>query len=404
MNDVSNGEGKQLATNKQPRPISMSTAVVILFVVTAVAFIAGTRMSYIGTLFQQGTGSQPDFSSLNELYSVLKSKYDGELDVAKLIDGAKHGMIDAAGDPYTVYLNADEAAAFDSDLNGTFEGIGAELGKVDGQLTIMSVLADSPAKTAGLLAKDTILKVNSEETAGLTVGEAVKKIRGEKGTSVKLTILRGETTKEYDIVRQAVTSPSVTSEVLEGIGVGYITITRFGDDTARLARAAAEDFRSKGVTKVVLDLRGNGGGLLTAAKDVAGLWLRDKVIVSERRQGTTTDTLRSGTDAPLEGIKTVVLVDGGSASASEIVAGALKDHGAATLVGEKTYGKGSVQIVEDIGTAGDQLKVTIAKWYTPNGKNIHKEGIVPDTEVKLTSDDTAAGRDPQKDAALQALR
>lgn len=382
----------------------MSTAVVILFVVAVVAFIAGTRMSYIGTLFQQGTGSQPDFSSLNELYSVLKSKYDGELDVAKLIDGAKHGMIDAAGDPYTVYLNADEAAAFDSDLNGTFEGIGAELGKVDGQLTIMSVLADSPAKTAGLLAKDTILKVNNEETAGLTVGEAVKKIRGKKGTSVKLTILRGETTKEYDIVRQDVTSPSVTSKVLEGTGVGYITITRFGDDTARLARAAAEDFRSKGVTKVVLDLRGNGGGLLTAAKDVAGLWLRDKVIVSERRQGTTTDTLRSGTDAPLEGIKTVVLVDGGSASASEIVAGALKDHGAATLVGEKTYGKGSVQIVEDIGTAGDQLKVTIAKWYTPNGKNIHKEGIVPDTEVKLTSDDTAAGRDPQKDAALQALR
>jgi carboxyl-terminal processing protease len=403
MNDGSDGGvGKSVA--KQGRQLSWGTAFGVLALVAVLSFILGTRFDSFDQLVSgPKSSSRLDFSSLNELYAVLKEKYDGELDTEKLIDGAKHGLIDAAGDPYTVYLNEEEAKAFDGDLNGTFEGIGAELSKVDGQLTIMSVIADSPAKRAGLLAKDVILKVNGEETSGLTVGEAVKKIRGEKGTSVKLTIYRGESTNDYDIVRDAITSPSVTSEILDG-NVGYLRISRFGDDTTRLANAAAADFKSKGVSKVVLDLRGNGGGFLGAAKDVAGLWLKDKTIVSERRQGAVTDTLKSGYDAPLEGIKTVVLVDGASASASEIVAGALKDHGVATLVGEKTYGKGSVQTIQSVGNQGDQLKVTVAKWYTPNGKNIDKEGISPDVTVSVSDEDIKAVRDPQKDAALQQLR
>jgi carboxyl-terminal processing protease len=191
-------------------------------------------------------------------------------------------------------------------------------------------------------------------------------------------------------------------EILDG-SVGYMRITRFGDDTTRLARQAAEEFKAKGVKSVLLDLRGNGGGLLTSAQDVSGLWLNNKVVVTERTGSTITDTLRSGTDPVLEGIKTIVLVDSGSASASEIVAGALRDNNAATLLGETTYGKGSVQVIVDLGD-GSKLKVTVARWYTPNGKNINKEGIVPDIKVSTSAADIAAGKDPQKDAALTQLR
>ncbi len=387
-------------TKKQ---VSLSTVVMACVVVAVGFFALGTRAYLLPSPFSKSTApSQLDFSSLDELYAVVKDNYDGTLDAEKLIDGAKHGMVDAIGDPHTVYFDANEAKAFSSDLNGTFEGIGAELGKVNGQLTILSVIADSPAEKAALQKNDIILKVNGEDTSSMTVGAAVSKIRGDKGTTVKLAILRGDTTKEYAITRDKITSPSVSTEILDG-NVGYLRISRFGDDTASLATQAAEKFKSQGVTKVILDLRGNGGGLLIAAQSVASLWLKDKVIVSERTGGATTSTLRSTGQAVLEGVQTIVLVDGDSASASEIVAGALKDHGVATLLGEKTYGKGSVQGVEDL-IGGGQLKVTIAKWYTPNGVNIDKEGISPDKEVKLSEDAVKAGKDNQKDAALAQLR
>ena len=388
---------------RSKKQVSLSTLVMACAVMAIGFFILGTRADLLPSPFSKSTSpSQLDFSSLNDVYSVLRSKYDGTIDTAKLIDGAKHGMVDALGDPYTVYFNAEEAKAFNSDLNGTFEGIGAELGKNGSQLSILGVLADSPAEKAGLQKNDIILKVNGEDTSTMTVGSAVTKIRGEKGTSIKLTILRDETTKEYSITRDTITSPSVTSEILEG-NVGYMRIARFGDDTSGLARKVAENFKAQGVSKVILDLRGNGGGLLTAAQSVSSLWLKDKVIVSERSGGVVTDTLRSQGEAILEGVKTVVLVDGNSASASEIVAGALKDNKAATLVGEKTFGKGSVQVIDDI-TSGGSLKVTIARWYTPNGVNINKEGIQPDTEVKISDDDAKSNNDTQKKAALKMLR
>lgn len=388
---------------RSEKQVALSTMVMVCVIVALGFFMLGTRSYLLPSLFSKSTApAELDFSSLNELYSVLKSKYDGTIDASKLVDGARHGMIDAIGDPYTTYFNAEEAKAFDSDLNGTFEGIGAELGKTNGQLSILSVIADSPAEKAGLEKNDIILKVNGEDTSSMTVGGAVTKIRGDKGTSVKLTILRGETTKEYSITRDTITSPSVNTEILDG-NIGYMRISRFGDDTTGLAKKAAENFKAQGVTKVILDLRGNGGGLVTAAQSVASLWLNNKVIVSERTGGVTTDTLRSTGDSVLEGTKTIVLVDGDSASASEIVAGALKDNGAATLLGEKTFGKGSVQTVEDL-TNGGKLKVTIAKWYTPNGVNINKEGIAPDKEVKLSDEDVKAGKDTQKEAALTLLR
>lgn len=383
--------------------VSLSTTIMCCMITAVMFFALGTRADMLPSLSQKSTApSQVDFSSLNDLYSVLRDNYDGTIDTNKLVDGAKHGMIDSLGDPYTAYFNTDEAKEFSNDLNGTFEGIGAELGKSNNQLTILNVLVDSPAQKAGLQNKDVILKINDEDASNITAVTAVTKIRGNKGTTVKLNILRDSTAKDYTITRDTITSPSVKSETLSG-NIGYIRISRFGDDTSSLATQAAQTLKASGVTKVILDLRGNGGGYLNAGQDVAGLWLNNKVVVSERTNGVTTNTLRSGSSPVLEGIKTIVLVDGGSASASEIVAGALKDNGAATLVGEKTFGKGSVQTVADV-TGGGQLKVTVAKWYTPNGVNINKEGIMPDKEVKMTEDDVKNGKDPQKDAALEALK
>lgn len=220
------------------------------------------------------------------------------------------------------------------------------------------------------------------------------------GTTVKVVVLRGEEKKDFTITRATVTNPSVRSSVQDSVGI--LTISRFDSETADLSKRAAQSFKAQGVKGVILDIRDNGGGYITAAQEVAGLWLDDKVVVSERTGGKVTEELKSGGDPILRGLPTVVLVNGSSASASEIVAGALQDHQAATLVGEKTFGKGTVQKVIDLG-AGTQLKVTVARWYTPHGKNITKEGISPDQKVELTSEDVNAGKDPQLDAAKTRL-
>ena len=397
---------QEITPVKKPRrQVPLLTTLLIALLVGTVAFIAGTRSTaMLASLQGNKNPSTLDFASVQELYDVLRSKFDGDLDPAKLIDGAKHGMVAATGDPYTVYFNEEEAKAFAGDLEGTFEGIGAELGKREDQLVIVATLDGSPAKAAGLTGGDAIVQVNGEATTGWSIEKAVSQIRGKKGTSVKLTIVRGdEAPRDVPITRDTITDPSVKSEILDG-NIGYMRISRFGEsETTRLARQAADSFKQKAVKGIVVDLRGNGGGYLSAAQEIASLWLKDKVVVTERKDGQVIDTLRSySDDAVLAGIPTVVLVDGGSASASEILAGALSDNGVAKLVGEKTFGKGSVQTIEDI-LGGGQLKVTVAKWYTPKGKNITKEGITPDNVVKLTAEDVAANRDPQKAKALELL-
>ncbi len=379
----------------------------VLLIAVVVAFIAGTRSDMLLARLQgqKVTTDALDFSSVQDVYRTLAANYDGTLDKQKLIDGAKKGMVDSINDPYTVYFTAAEAKEFLSDLEGTFEGIGAELSRKDGALTIVSTIDGSPAKGAGLMGGDMILKVNDEDTKGWSVEQAVKKIRGEKGTTVKLTIYRASQDKplEISVVRDTITDPSVKTEVTAN-NVGIIRITRFGQtDTVSLARTAAADFKTKGVKGIILDLRGNGGGYLQASVEVASLWMKNKVVVTERSGGRVTETLRTSGDAVLEGIPTIVLVNGSSASASEILAGALSDNGVAKLVGEKTYGKGVVQDVKDLSDGGS-LKVTIASWYTPNGKNISKEGITPQTVVSMSDADYAAGRDPQKDKALEMLK
>lgn len=380
---------------------SPSTFVLIIGVVTIIGFTLGMRSDVVIGAIASAFGMKVqtatiDLSNVQETYKALKVNFDGKLDERKLIDGASRGLVQAAGDQHTMYMDSDEAKEFDSDLSGKIVGIGAEIGLRNNKPTVIRTLKDTPASKSGLQAGDTIAAVNDQASSRWTVDETVKKIRGKEGTTVKVSVLRNNEPFDYTITRANITSPSVESQI-EGT-LGILTISRFDEQTTELSREAAKSFKEKGVTKVIVDLRGNGGGYLTAAQDVAGLWLEGEVIVSERTGGKVTEELKAGDDAPLKGMETVVLVNGGSASASEIVAGALQDHKVATLVGEKTFGKGSVQRLLDLRMDA-RLKVTVAKWYTPNGKNIDKEGINPDKKIELTREDASAGRDPQLDAA-----
>jgi carboxyl-terminal processing protease len=346
-----------------------------------------------------------DYSSVEQVYDTLKADYDGQLEHSKLLDGLKAGLAEATGDPYTVYLNAKEAKEFSDQLNGTFTGIGAELGKDDkGNLIVISPIAGFPAEKAGLKAKDIIAQIDGKATSGESIEEAVTKIRGEKGTKVTLDIIRDNTKQvKIEIVRDQITIASVKSEILEG-NIGYLQISRFSEDTVSLATKAAQDFKDRNVKGVILDVRSDPGGLLDASIGVSSLWLpRDKNVLTERRGDKVIKNYPSTGNAILAGVPTVVLIDGGSASASEITAGALRDNKAATLIGVKSYGKGSVQQIINLGD-GSELKVTIAHWFTPNGKTIDKTGIEPDKEVKVSDEDIKNKNDTQKQAAIEFLK
>ena len=374
-------------------------------IVAILAFALGIKFSGLDLNSFKKDKTSPqnlDYSSVEQLYDTLRSKYDGKLDSNKLIDGMKKGLVEASGDPYTVYMNAQESNEFKDSLEGKFSGIGAELGKRGDQLVVVSPLDGFPAQKAGVKAGDAILEVNGEASSKWSVEQAVSKIRGEKGTDVTLKLGRDGKTVDVTVTRDDITVPSVKHEITSD-NIGYLQISRFAEDTSGLAEQAAQEFKDKGVKAVVLDVRANGGGYLQSAVDVSSLWLNEgQTVVQEREGGKVKDTLRASGQNPLKGIPTVVLIDGGSASASEIVAGALKDNGAAKLVGVKSFGKGSVQELQNLKDGGE-LKVTIARWFTPGGKNIDKEGISPNTEVKLEEADVNAGKDPQKDKAFSLL-
>jgi len=350
-----------------------------------------------------GLPEKLNYSSIDTIYDSLRDNFDGQLDEAKLLEGLKSGLAKAAGDPYTEYFNPEAADDFQAGIDGTFEGIGAQLGKdADNNIIIVSPISGYPAEKAGLMPKDIIAEIDGSSAYDLTISEAVDKIRGEKGTAIKLTIVRDGKPIEFSITRETIDIPSVETEIKDGVGI--MTISRFGDDTVELARKAAAEFKAANVKAIILDLRNNPGGYLDGAVDISSLWLsKGTVVLTERRDNVVIKTIEANGTAPLKGIKTVVLINEGSASASEIVAGALKDNNSATLVGQKSFGKGSVQQPVSLKDGG-LLKVTIARWFTPAGKNIDKEGIEPDQKVELSSDDNTADRDPQLDAALSSLK
>lgn len=392
---------------KRHKFLHFGSVVLIAVAIFGAGWLSGSGRlqvrTYQAVSSNQDLPEELDLSSINTIYQSLRENFDGELDEAALLDGIKSGLAKASGDPYTEYFNPDDAQEFIGEIEGTFEGIGAQLGKdADDNVIVISPLAGYPAEKAGLRPKDIIAEIDGEQAYDLTISDAVDKIRGPKGSTVTLTVVRGEEVIEIPIMREQIDIPSVETEIKDGIGI--LTISRFGDDTVELARQAAREFKDANVRGVILDLRGNPGGYLDGAVDVASLWLdKGDTVLTERRDNIVIDTFLARGGATLSGVKTIVLINEGSASASEIVAGALKDNGAATIIGQKSFGKGSVQQPINLKDGG-LLKVTIGRWFTPDGKNIDKEGIEPDQVVEFTADDATADRDPQLDKALEAIQ
>ncbi|MDP2736203.1 MAG: S41 family peptidase [bacterium] len=346
-----------------------------------------------------------DFNLFWDVWDELKDKYvdKNKLDDKTMFYGAIRGMVESIGDPYTVFMEPKVAKEFSDDLAGTFEGIGAEIGKKDNIITIVAPLADMPAEKAGLQSGDKIYGINGESTVGLAIDEAVSKIRGPKGTEVTLTIFREgfEKTEDFKIIRQTILVKSIRTKMSDD-KIFTITITNFNDDTNELFKKAAAEAVEKNPKGIILDLRNNPGGYLETAIDVASEWIDQGVVVTEQfSQEKKNEYLHRGR-ARLKDFPTVVLVNQGSASASEIVSGALKDNGKATIVGMKTFGKGSVQTLQELKD-GSSVKITVAKWLTPDGYNINHEGIAPDIEVDLTLEDYNKNIDPQMDKAVEIL-
>lgn len=346
-----------------------------------------------------------DYASVDQVYTLVKNNYDGKLTSDQLLDGLKQGLAEATNDPYTEYFNPSQAKDFNRELNGSFSGIGAELGKnANDNLIVVAPIDGSPAAKAGLKAQDIITNIDGASTNGISIDSAVTKIRGPKGTKVTLKILRGKTDLlSLTITRDDIRVPSVKSEILDD-NIGYLQINQFSDDTTNLTLKAAQKFKQANVKGVIVDIRDNPGGLLDAAVNVSSLWLpTGKTILSEKHDGTVVQTYTATGNNVLDGIPTVVLINGGSASAAEITAGALHDNHVAQLIGAKSFGKGSVQEIDKLA-GGGELKVTIAHWFRPNGQSINHTGITPDQTVQISDSQIKAGQDPQKDAAITWLK
>lgn len=352
------------------------------------------------------SNSEIDTDLFGEVWDLLHGEY---FDKAKINDkdlfyGAVSGMVDALGDPHSLFLDPKVTNDFRQELQGSFFGIGAEIGKRDGFLVIVAPLADTPAEKAGLRPEDKILEINGEDTIEMSVDEAVSKIKGDKGTKVILTILSSgdKQSKEIEIIRDKIDIPSVIYNLEDDVAV--IRITSFNNDTDSRFNDVAQKVLKDNPKGIILDLRNNPGGYLDVAVEIASFWLDPgQVVVREIFSDKRNDqNYKAVTRANLATFDTVVLVNQGSASASEIVAGALQDYSIAKLVGKQTYGKGSVQQLLDLAD-GSSLKLTVAKWLTPNGRTIEGEGITPDFEIEYSIEDFENEIDPQKDKAKELL-
>lgn len=346
-----------------------------------------------------------DFNLFWDVWNVIKDKYyEKDIPETQLFYGAVAGLVGSLRDPYSVFMTAQDTDEFQEELNGNFEGIGAEIGIRGGKLTVIAPINDSPAMQAGLRAKDIILKIDDLSTDGLSLDKAVDLIRGEKGTEVILTIYRDSFSepREIKIVRGDINVKSLSWE-LRNDGIFYIKVRQFNGATIPLLNEAViEILKQRNITGIILDLRYNPGGYLQGAIDMAGEWANGQPVVLEKSRDGQELSHSSNKNARLADYKTVVLVNSGTASGSEIVAGALQDYGLATIVGETTFGKGSVQEMLSLRD-NSSIKITIAKWFTPNGRSIDLDGIVPDVEVLMSEEDYDNFADPQLDKAVEIL-
>jgi carboxyl-terminal processing protease len=393
------------AKRRWPVQKVVGIAVLAVAIFTLGMFYGEGRLGLrFGSVQNKNLPAELNFSSVNQVYSLIKNDYDGKLTTAQLLDGLKEGLAQATGDPYTEYFNASQAKQFNNELSGSFSGIGVQVGAdSSGDIEVIAPLDGTPAAKAGLEPHDLITAINGKNTSGMTVDAAVNAIRGPAGSQVKLSIVRGSQQLTLTITRANITVPSVNSKILAG-NIGYLQINQFSNDTSSLAQQAAQNFKQANVKGIILDLRDNPGGLVTAAVNVSSLWLpQSKLIMQEKTGNTVVQTYDSTGNDLLNGIPTAVLINEGSASAAEITAGALHDNGDAHLIGTTSYGKGSVQEVDNL-SGGAEIKITIAHWYRPNGQNINGKGITPDQAVAdPTAAQVSAGTDPQEAAAITYL-
>ena len=349
-----------------------------------------------------------DFSLLWQTLHELEEKFVNKsaLDIQKMIYGAISGMVKSLEDPYTVFLNPEDTKRFSDDIKGSFEGVGMEISIRKGQLQVIAPLEGTPAQKAGLRAGDKIIKVDDTLTIDLTIDEAVNLIRGEKGTEVILTIYRQdwENTREIKIIRGIIEIPSLKWEIKDD-NVAYLQLYQFSEKANFDFREAAIEILASPCKKIILDLRNNPGGYLEVAQNIAGWFLeKEKIVVIEDFGGKQEQQIyKANGTASLAEYPIVILINQGSASASEILAGALRDNRDILLIGEKSFGKGSVQELKML--KGDSsLKVTIAKWLTPKGESITDKGLEPDVEVEITEEDYTEERDPQLDKAIEIIK
>ena len=382
--------------------IALFTFIIGLYI----GLLKSNNLEDIARIFKkrQVDPNQINLDSFWEVWDTIDEKYPSakEVDNQARVYGAIKGLVSSLEDPYSTFFTPEEKKIFEEDIDGHFSGVGMEVGIKDGILTVIAPLKNTPAYKAGIKSGDKVLAIDEKTTNDMTTEEAIKLIRGEKGTTVNLTIFReGENKpKEFKIVRDIIEVPTLETEVKDGVFI--IKLYSFTGNSNKLFRDAIKKFAEANTDKLIIDLRGNPGGYLESAVDMASWFLPSgkTVLIEDYGEGKDQKLYTShGYDVFNDNLKLVILIDGGSASASEILAGALKDYNKAKLVGTQSYGKGSVQEVVNIGD-DTSLKVTIAKWLTPNGVSISKKGLTPDIEVKPSDKE---GEDPQIKKALEVL-
>lgn len=397
---------------KKPKKITevtLGTTVVGCIVTLLIGFYVGLNWEgifegfkpYLG--FKKTAGETLDLKPVQYLYTTLKENYDGTIDKTAIIEGAKKGMVAAVGDKYTEYMTADEAKEYKKSLEGDIDeaGIGVSFAQREDYIRVLRTLPDNPARKAGVLAGDIIYAINDEEVWMKTADEIGTKLRGPAGSQIKLTVVRDNQKKDFEMTREKINN--VSADISYDGDIAILSVYRFSKDTGTLVKNLTNEAVSKNVKGMIVDLRGNGGGYVSAANIMASLWIDGETILTQKSRtfGDAT-TLAPRGNAILKNMKTVVLINGSTASASEIVVGALKDYKKVTVVGEKSYGKGVVQSMLDMD-GGAILKVTTAHWYTPNGTGINESGIEPDEKVERTYAQINKGEDPQLDKAKSLL-
>jgi len=340
-----------------------------------------------------------------QIWTIINSDFvdKSKIDDKELFYSALRGLVGGLDDPYTMFLDPETTKEFDEQISGQFQGIGAEIAIKDGGIiTIVAPMPGTPSEKVGLLAGDKIFSVDGKEVTGMPLEKVVRMIRGEKGTTVTLMIVRGdEDPKEYVITRDMIEMKSVTYEFRKD-GLAYVQMSGFNTDTNELFEKFIKEAKKNKVKGIILDLRNNPGGLLEMALEISSKWVDNKVILIEKFGDGREIKYTSSGSPDLAGMKTVVLINQGSASASEIVAGALQDYQLATIIGKTSFGKGSVQELKSLPD-GSSIKVTVAKWLTPSGRSINEAGIKPDQEVNFTKEDSQNKKDPQLDKAAEIL-